>query len=351
MFSELEHFQCHSDTLIDDRYRPLRYLGEGATGAVLLVEDTALDNRKLALKLLFPHLVLSGDSLARFRNETRITMSLSHPCIVQTFGIGRHKSSFYYIKMEYFEGCSLREYLDSRPDGLPLELVITILADIASGLNYAHSRGVVHRDLKPENILLNDSLRARLLDFGLAQTFNLDARLTGVGTILGTPYYMSPEQVRADVLDRRTDIYSFGLLAYELLSGKRAFDADNLWEISEAQLNQEVPELTREDVPKWLRDCIRDCSKKERELRTSDISQVVDLLAKHLDHEIDTSRIDTSRTVRSNTKIQTIADSTFTKTLRQFAGLFKERNFYFLGISLVVLVTYNSVFPRLFQLQ
>jgi serine/threonine protein kinase len=339
MIVELEHFQCDSETLIDDRYRPLRYLGEGATGAVVLVEDTTLDNHKLALKLLFPHLVLNEESLARFRNETRITMSLSHPCIVQTFGIGRHENSFYYIKMEYFEGSSLRQYLDARPEGLALEVGISILADIASALDYAHSRGVVHRDLKPENILLSESLRARLLDFGLAQTFNIESRLTGVGAILGTPYYMSPEQVRADILDRRTDIYSFGLLAYEMFSGRRAFEADNLWEITEAHLHKATPELVREDIPDWLRDCIRSCSKKERELRTSDIGLVLDLFRSHLTHDIDASRVDAPRNIRSNTKINTVSN----QKLYRFK-LWYRRNFINYVISFLLIVFVITIF-------
>jgi serine/threonine protein kinase len=195
MTIELGQFQYNAETLIDDRYRPLRLIGEGATGAVVLAEDTSLNKRKLALKLLLPHLVSNASSLARFRTETRITMSLSHPNIVQTFDMGRHKNSFYYLKMEHCEGESLRSLINKNKNGLATGVTIGILRDISSALHYAHERGVIHRDLKPENIIIAKDGNAQLLDFGLAQSFLPDSRITGVGTILGTPSYMSPKQL------------------------------------------------------------------------------------------------------------------------------------------------------------
>ncbi len=344
VFQELEQFQCSFESLIDERYRPIRILGEGATGGVLLVEDTTLKDKKLALKLLLPHLVLNQESLARFRNETRITMSLSHPTIVQTFGIGRHKRSFYYIKIEYIEGYSLREYLNTCAEPIPLDTCLTILLDIASGLHYAHSRGVVHRDLKPENVLVDGEKRARLLDSGLAQTLNLDTRHTGVGTVLGTPYYMSPEQVRAEILDRRTDIYSFGLVAHELLTGKRPFEADSLWEISDAQLHQELPDIPRSDVPEWLADCILGCSTKERELRTPDLAAVVEILTKHQSFDFVPLQVESSP-ARSATAIQTVEQPFVSRRLFALGSLLNGKRI--IAFLLVFLLTGLISLPHL----
>ncbi len=288
MSLELCQFDFETETLIDGRYRPLRVLGEGATGAVVLVEDTTLGERRLALKLLLPHLVSSHSSLSRFRTETRITMSLSHPNIVQTFGMGRHKNSFYYLKMEYCDGVSLRSLLEKNPDGLPVSIAIGILRDVASALHYAHERGVIHRDLKPENIIITPDGNAQLLDFGLAQTFLPDSRVTGAGTILGTPSYMSPEQLDADILDRRCDIYSFGILAWELITGKRPFVADTLLAIAEAHLKEDIPCLSEDTAPAWLNELIQNCSKKKRIQRPDSMIEVFAILDTHSDRPAST---------------------------------------------------------------
>jgi serine/threonine protein kinase len=283
MTIELAQFQYSAETLIDDRYRAIGLLGEGATGAVVLVEDSSLGNTKLALKLLLPHLVNNESSLSRFRTETRITMSLSHPNIVQTFGMGRHRNSFYYLKMEYCKGVSLRELIAQNENGLETSVAVGILRDVASALHYAHERGVIHRDLKPENILIAENGSARLLDFGLAQSFLPDSRVTGVGSILGTPSYMSPEQLNAEILDRRCDVYSFGILAYELISGKRPFDGKNLLELADAHLHRELEELPHELCPTWLNALILECTRKKRIKRPDSMIEVFAILDTHSD--------------------------------------------------------------------
>ncbi len=275
------HHTLDSRQLIDRRYRFIRSIGEGATGGVILVEDTALGDRLLAVKILLPHLLNNETSISRFRSETRITMSLSHPNIVQTFGMGSHENSFYYLKMEYCEGQSLRSLIEAHPHGVPTEQAISILHDVAAALEYAHSRGVIHRDLKPENIIITAGPLARLLDFGLAQSFESDTRVTSVGSVLGTPNYMAPEQLRSELLDSRCDIYSFGIVAYELLTGSRPFRGDSLFALAEAHLHEALPPLDNSGGPDWLISIIERCCQKNRLKRPDSMSGICQQLEKH----------------------------------------------------------------------
>jgi serine/threonine protein kinase len=265
-------------TLIEDRYRVVEILGSGASGAVLLVEDTKLDNTKLALKVLLPHLLSNQESIIRFRNETRITMSLSHPCIVQTYGLGRQNDDFTFLKMEYCEGRALREVIDDYPQGMPIDMALGFAFDVASALEFAHSRGVVHRDLKPENIIVSITGRARLVDFGLAQSVRFDAQATADGAILGTPYYMSPEQVLSEFTDNGVDIYSFGILLYEMIVGTRPFDGSTFWQLAQCHLEQELPEIKDERVSNWLKELIAACAQKSRSKRPMNMDEVCECL-------------------------------------------------------------------------
>jgi serine/threonine protein kinase len=281
----LGYAEIVENKLIDGRYRYQRTLGEGATGAVILVTDETLSNKLLALKILFPHLLNNDNSIVRFRSETRVTMSLSHPNIVQTFGMGRHKDAFYYLKMEYCDGKTLRSILETHPDGIPLKQSIVILRDVAAALHYAHSRGIIHRDLKPENILVTTDSLARLVDFGLAQSFQDTNRVTAVGSVLGTPNYMSPEQLRAELLDLRCDIYSFGILAFELLTGTRPFEENSLFELAEAQLHKEIPSLEGSQLPVWLIDIIESCTQKKKYKRPDDLEEILLELEEHAERK------------------------------------------------------------------
>ncbi len=265
-------------TLIAERYRPVKIIGSGATGAVLLVEDTRFDDTRIALKILLAHLLRDDESLSRFRSETRITMSLSHPCIVQTYGLGTHFQDFTFLKMEYCEGKSLRSVITEHPEGLPLDMLLGLVLDIASALSFAHSRGVIHRDLKPENILVDVDGRARLLDFGLAQSVRFDSQATVEGAILGTPYYMSPEQVLSEFTDSGVDIYSFGILLYELVTGQRPYDGATFWQLAQCHLEEELPEVAREGVPTWLLELMNHCCAKRRAKRPATMDIVLERL-------------------------------------------------------------------------
>lgn len=280
------------DILLENRYKIACVLGEGATGTVVLAHDRQFDNQAIALKFLHRHLLFSAESLGRFRSEIRVTMSLNHPHILQTYGLGLHNNEYFYLKMEYLNGVTLAE--DISLNRLSLSQKVVILRDIASALMYAHQRGVIHRDLKPENVLLDSEKRPKVADFGLAQMIQLEARYTGHGDVLGTPYYMSPEQLRSEPLDCRCDIYSFGILAYEVLLGEKPFEAESFLELAEQHLHSPLPPLdsvldsTPDLTPgctQWLAELVRCCAHKERHQRFASMEAVFDILDEHCEVE------------------------------------------------------------------
>lgn len=266
--------QFSTGQLIENRYQVEKVLGEGASGIVLLAFDKQLGNQAIALKFLHSQLLFSNDSYGRFLNETRVTMSLNHPHILQTYGLGQHDSQNIYLKMEFLEGESLEEKLLSA-GAYSIDDAVVILRDIAAALEYAHRTGVIHRDLKPANILLNTEGRPKIADFGLAQMIRLEARYTGYGDILGTPYYMSPEQLRSEAVDYRSDIYSFGILAFELLTNKKPFDADSFLELAEKHFSEPLPTF---DSPTWLVNLIERCTEKDRLDRFASMAEVFEIL-------------------------------------------------------------------------
>lgn len=276
------------DILLENRYKIVDALGEGATGTVVLAHDQQFNNQAIALKFLHRHLLFSAASLGRFRSEIRVTMSLNHPHILQTYGLGLHHNEYFYLKMEYLDGVTLAEdILQSR---LNFEQKVVVLRDIASALMYAHQRGIIHRDLKPENVLLDSEKRPKVADFGLAQMIQLEARYTGHGDVLGTPYYMSPEQLRSEPLDSRCDIYSFGILAYEVLTGEKPFEAESFLELAEQHLHSPLPFLkplahSTPDSTQWLADLLNCCTQKERHLRLASMDEVFDILDEHCEVE------------------------------------------------------------------
>lgn len=271
------------NTLLDGRYQLVSALGSGATGTVFLAEDQNLNSEALAIKILHPHLLLSDESYSRFRAETRITMRLSHPNILTCFGMGQHGNQISFLKMEYCDGTSLADLIDRKPQHRKLTELICILRDIASALEYAHLQGVIHRDLKPENILIGEDREVRVADFGIAQIVRQEARLTGQGDILGTPYYMSPEQLRSELIDGRSDMYSFGIMAYEVITGQLPFTADSFWELAELHISAPLPvePLERVHTPPWLIDLVAGCVEKDRHKRLNSMSEIYNILEQH----------------------------------------------------------------------
>jgi serine/threonine protein kinase/tetratricopeptide (TPR) repeat protein len=215
------YVQLTSGTMVS-HYRIIEKIGAGGMGEVYLAEDTKLD-RKVALKFLPQHLCQNADCRARFTREAQATAKLSHPNIVTIFEVSDFNGRPFFA-MEHVEGLTLKDVIAGKP--LPIDRIIEIGIQVCEGLQAAHEKGITHRDIKPSNILIDSHGRARIVDFGLASVLGTD-QLTKTGSTLGTIGYMSPEQVRGDKVDHRTDLFSFGVVLYEMITGHSPFKADS----------------------------------------------------------------------------------------------------------------------------
>jgi eukaryotic-like serine/threonine-protein kinase len=238
-------------------------------GEVYRARDTKL-NRDVAVKVLPESFASDRDALSRFEREAHAVAALNHPNILSIFDFGTHEGTVFAV-MELLEGESLRQKLDAGP--LAQRRAVEVAVQIAKGLAAAHEKGIIHRDLKPENVFLTDDGRVKVLDFGLAKKLGpasaeTNAPTTPAGTepgaVMGTVGYMSPEQVRGRDVDARSDIFSFGAVFYEMLSGKRAFKRDSAVETMSAILKEEPPELveTGRNVSPSLDRIVRHCLEK-----------------------------------------------------------------------------------------
>ncbi|MFH1764553.1 MAG: serine/threonine-protein kinase [Gemmatimonadota bacterium] len=218
----------------------IRELGQGATAVVYLLRDHALD-RDVAMKVIRATFAADEEALARLQREARLVAQLSHPNIVKLYGTHRLTDGSFALLMEHVPGRNLKELL--REEGaFPVPRALRVLKDVASALAYAHRRRIVHRDVKPENIYIDEEVgAARLADFGVARPWDQDARLTLPGASLGTPAYMSPEQIDGLEVDGRSDVYSLGLVGYEMLLGHHPWEGENVFTIIYRQKNDELP--------------------------------------------------------------------------------------------------------------
>ena len=206
------------------RYQIIDELGKGSMGVVYKAHDPQID-RIVALKVLRQDRMSSDDFVQRFMKEAQAIGRLSHPNIVTVYDVGQDNSI--YIAMEFLEGSALNEIIDS---GLmSSEQVVTLGIQMAEALHYASQKGIIHRDVKPTNIIIRPDGLAKLTDFGIARIENpLDQQQTKIGEILGTPAYMSPEQVKGQHVDNRTDLFSLGIILYELCTGRRPFAGESM---------------------------------------------------------------------------------------------------------------------------
>ncbi len=239
-----------------------RELGAGGFAVVFLVKDLNL-KRNLAVKVLSPDLITSKTVLERFRREAETVAQLSHPHIVPLHFIGQ-KEDLVYLAMECIEGYSLADRIEK--DGrLPVDEAMRFLREVASALEYAHKRGIVHRDIKPHNVLIQaETGRALVTDFGIARTAE-GASLTASGMLVGTPAYLSPEQVTGGQSDHRADIYALGVMGYEMLTGKPPFEGPTPTAILMKRLAGPPPSITKShpDIPRPVDDVIMGCLAQE----------------------------------------------------------------------------------------
>jgi serine/threonine-protein kinase len=225
-------------------YRLLRRLGQGGMGQVYLAEQLSLQ-RKVALKIMRADLAASPTALKRFQAEAMAVARVTHGNIVQVYQIGE-ANGLHYMALEYVEGRTLREFIVKKgpPD---LALALSIMRQVAAALQEAHEAGIIHRDIKPENILLTRKGEVKVADFGLSRCFGADLQplnLTQSGVSMGTPLYMSPEQVQGKEVDPRTDLYSFGVTCYHMLTGQPPFRGQNPFDVA-------VQHVQNEPVPLW----------------------------------------------------------------------------------------------------
>ncbi len=222
-------------------YDVKRTIGRGGMATVYLAIQQSLD-REIVLKTLNTTRDESGDFFERFLKEGRIIASLRHPYIVTIFDIGS-ADDLLYISMEYVDGGDLRGKIENR---LAPVRGLDLLDKIGQALDYAHKKGIVHRDVKPANILFRSDGTPLLGDFGIAKDFTVDKELTSTGTILGSPFYMSPEQAEGLPVDGRTDIYSLGVIFYEMLTGEKPYEGDSAIKVIMKHIQSPVPQLPPE---------------------------------------------------------------------------------------------------------
>jgi len=263
-------------------YEILAPLGAGGMGEVYKARDTRL-GRDVAVKVLPQRVAGDASALGRFEREAKAVAALSHPNILSIFDFGTSDSVSYAV-MELLDGQTLGEMLESGP--VPPRRAASIAREVAEGLAAAHGKGIVHRDLKPENVFVAKSGHVKILDFGLATETSAkdegdtsaptERRLTEPGTVMGTVGYMSPEQVRGKALDHRTDVFSFGVILYEMLAGRRAFSKPTAAETMTAILNEDPPELPQTSgIGSSLELVARRCLEKDPASRFQDTHDVV----------------------------------------------------------------------------
>jgi serine/threonine-protein kinase len=287
-FRELPDCPNDGTPLIDaepviDRYRIIDRLGEGSMGVVYRAQHTLLDERVVAIKLLYRHLANDPTTVGRFFREAKATSQLKNDHIVEVVDFGTSPGGDTFLVMEYLDGLSLRDVLTKEPV-LPLHRAVNLVEQIADGLHAAHEHGTVHRDLKPDNVVLVTRGGAdcvKLLDFGIAQLAEYkDTRLTQTGIVLGTPGYMSPEQASGEPVDHRTDIYALGTILYEMLVGQCPFQGSTAREVLVRKLTRPVPvpRQLRPEISLAMEAVILHALERNRDLRPASVLQFVDEL-------------------------------------------------------------------------
>ena len=268
---------------INDRYEIIRSIGEGGMANVYLGYDTILD-RNVAVKVLRGDLAGDEKFVRRFQREALSASSLSHPNIVEMYDVGED-NGIYYIVMEYIEGETLKQLLKRR-GRLTLSEAIDIMLQLTDGMASAHDAYIIHRDLKPQNIMIKDDGQIKITDFGIAMALN-STQLTQTNSVMGSVHYLPPEQAAGKGSTIRSDIYSMGIIFYELLTGELPFRGYNAVEIALKQMKEEIPDVREfnKEIPTSVYNVIRRATAKNPKNRYSDAREMHDDLLTVLDDD------------------------------------------------------------------
>src|SRR3954465_846720 len=226
--------------VLADRYELEELVGTGGMSSVFRAHDRLLD-RKVALKVLHQQYTEDAEYVERFRREARAVAALSHPNIVTVIDRGEHEDR-QFIVFEYVEGENLKRLIERRGPA-PVSTALELGMQIARGLSFAHQQGLVHRDVKPQNVLLNGDGQAKVTDFGIARSLDVQHGMTQTGTVLGTSDYIAPEQAQGQRVDEHTDVYSLGVVLYEMLTNEVPFPGENFVAVAMRHINEEPPSI------------------------------------------------------------------------------------------------------------
>jgi len=275
-----------SGDIVGGKYRVERKLGSGGMGAVFEVTHR-VTNKRFAIKWLLPEVATEDGALKRFMREAQVAGRFEHPNVVEVYDIGQDGSSFYMV-MELLEGESLADRI-SRARRLTPQQALVLLVPCMEGVAAAHGAGIIHRDLKPANLFVvaargREAEHGKVLDFGISKLSSTpgipDATLTRAGAVMGTPHYMAPEQMRAQPVDERADVYAFGVILYEALTGQRPFDAQTFADLVLKVLAEPAKPLRQHlpEIPAGLSDVVMRAMAREPENRFANLRELMDAL-------------------------------------------------------------------------
>ena len=275
--------------VFDHRYEVQQKIGVGGMADVYLGKDTLL-GRPVAIKILHQNFGSDQDFVARFKREAQAAGKLNHPNVVSMYDVG-FDQGFHYIIMEYVSGCTLKEYIQHHGNQVSVQEAVKIVVAIAEGLEHAHMMGIVHCDIKPHNILITDSGRIKVTDFGIARAINTAATMMYTNSVMGSAHYISPEQASGKSINVSTDIYSLGVVLYELLTGEVPFRGETPVSVALQHVRDRVlaPRIKNPQIPAQLEQVVLPALEKEPGKRFRSISEMIQALRMSLGYRGSTS--------------------------------------------------------------
>lgn len=265
--------------ILSERYQIQRAIGGGGMANVYLARDIILE-RDVAIKVLRMEYANDEEFIDRFRREAQSTIHLSHPNIVSIFDVGEEEEeNIYYIVMEYVKGMTLKEYIQMYSP-LPVDEAIDIMSQVTSAISHAHQNGIIHRDIKPQNILIDHNGKVKVTDFGIAMALS-GTSITQTNSVLGSVHYLSPEQARGGTAIKKSDVYSLGIVFFELLTGRLPFSGDTAVSIALKHLQSDTPSVRRwnPDIPQSVENIVLKATAKNPFHRYDNVNQMEEDLA------------------------------------------------------------------------